>query len=806
MSLVFCRVLRLAGMIRWRPSRSPYAGSTRLVGFELSRQAFFNRILNQRSCVATGYRRFSSCSCCKSKTRAIQSKGHGAGWSLRQAIATPHVKIQDGIEDTKSSKDYSLEFLVGQAGTVWEKSYLDAEMGGNHLPKDYQPPENTGYMEPLKKPQAPLGVSRQIVEFPKWSTEVTTLCELKAWSSLARFLETTSVSNLDNHNHAVIYELLDFFMANRQYMSALYLFDEFETRLLGRNEKSIASAICAASRAQQHGYCEYLFEKYSSEYKFSIETSEEVLKSFISNYNFTEAKAFLDQLSGVREHTMFIYIIGASKVAENAEELEIAFWRWKALTDGHVAENIYGITLEGLQDLESEDRFARIFDDFRHNFSENSSVMNGIFIENALLTKRWDDARVIVQKAHDHDVVIPKRAFLRVARKFALEGGMEEINKCTDMMINAGHSISSSLLNEIGSGLSTYDKKFDIIRFLAMWESQGIMGNSHTVRWVLTYFQNRYTSRAGTLRKQLVLNLKKCPTLMSSINQWDSDGSGEEEDQILRSRNPSSTTAALSKIQKLVDAGRADRALIVIEDLIRRRIRPPRVLFYPIMRSLKREGLNGEVELLLLKMIQVGHKIEDDIQLRLFDLQDQLHLLKKPKTETYSAADRQMLFNTVHKFWLNHHSELSIQAVTMLGRELMKVHMSKAALKLIDSKRSLLDSPISLLNHDSASLTEMVSAYTQMSDYKGIIRLINRIISDQWGGLLEKHFFKTVKKAAKKAIRHEKLAEAEAVLASLDRANQYNRDILEDADSQVKEISRIFQVWDKMLLDSKNSA
>lgn len=793
-------------MIRWRPSRSPYTRSRRFVGFELSRQTFFECISSQRSRAVTGNRRFSDYSCCKSKTSATQSKGHGAGWSLRQAIATPHVNIQNEMTNRKSPKDNSLEFLIGQAGTVWEKSYLDAEVGGNHLPKEYQPPENTGYMEPVIKPEISLNSSRQIVEFARWSKEVTSLCDLKAWSGLARFLESTSVSDLDSQNHSLVFELLNFFMENRQYMSALYLFDEFETRLLGRDEKSISSAICAASKAQQHGYCEYLYEKYSSGHKFPIETSEEVLKSFISNYNFTEAKAFLDQLSGVREHTMFIYIIGASKVAENAEELEIAFWRWKAITDGHVGENIYGITLEGLQDLESEDRFARIFDDCRRNFSDDSPVLNGIYIENALLTKRWSDADAIVHKALVQHLVIPKRAFLRVARKFALEGDMEGINKCTSVMISAGHSVSSSLLNEIGSGLSAYDKKFDIIRFLEMWESQGIMGNAHTVRWVLTYLQNRYASRSGALKKQLVLNLKKCPTLMSSINQWDSDGSGEEEDQILRSRNPSGTAAALSKIQRLVDAGRADRALIVIEDLIRRRIRPPKVLFYPIMRSLKREGLKGEIELLLLKMIQVGHKIGDDIQLKLFDLQDQLHSLRKPKTETYSAADRQMLFNTVHKFWLRHHSELSIEAVTMLGRELMKVHMSRAALKLIDSKRALADSPISLINHDSVSLTEMVSAYTQLSDYRAITVLIDRIISDQWGGLLEKYFFKTVKKAAKKAARHEKPEDAQALLSSLDQANQYNRDVLKDAEIQVKEISRLFQVWDKMLLDSKNSA
>lgn len=545
-------------------------------------------------------------------------------------------------------------------------------------------------------------------------------------------------------------------VVNREFGFALDIFQKYFEPSGRLHVQTISYALEASFRLHNHEECERIYAKYMDKVEFPLKTLHIVLKNFLFDYNFTLAKQFFHQLSDIAtEETLFIYLVGISKLAHNPKELEEALYRWTTKR-GPVSSRVYAVVLEGLLALRPDSSdFDRFYNSVikRDEHISCSEDIENVFIERALINQNQQDLLMHTNRLKRSQVAVQRRPFVEALKFLCFKKDIAGIGFVVHQLSVHNMKMDDECVSLIATTLCKRNADFNLLEFLDQLEP---ITNSNakainTVKWVWKTLLQRYPNRGQSINCKLRKNL--CDNIPGLKHEDIFRVANKSESSDLRDSiivhdtiNRHSPLAVLRRINKFNIQHEPEQGVKELETIIRKGAIPVQDTFIAVLRGLLKCNRTSEFDRIYRLMLETGHDTKIP-GINVLMLRNSLLQISQDDSVHKSIKRREALAR-IDQF-LNDTSALSalnLQDRCAVARELMNWKDYKRALQLYDSLREP-NKPITSACHDSYSLTGMLICYRKLNQLNSTVAFLNTLLNSPVTIPLKWHVFDEVRKS-----------------------------------------------------------
>lgn len=652
---------------------------------------------------------------------------------------------------SKRQRDESLNFLlVENAAAEHSTRQQDKEL---HKPMDLQ---RDFRAKPSKYDDNPVENRSDRFQVKRWIKRCREMSrndhfdvnELKACLKLGRERDYPVTSHLTTR-------LITRAVVKRELGFALDIFHKYFEPSGRLHVQTISNALEASSRLHNHEECERIYAKYMDKVEFPLKTLHIVLKSFLFDYNFTLAKQFFHQLSDVAtEETLFIYLVGISKLAHNPKELEEALYRWTSKR-GPVGARVYAVVLEGLLTLQPDNSdFDRFYNSVikRDEQISCSEDIENVFIEKALINQNQNDLLMHTNRLKRSHVDIQRRPFVEALKFLCFKKDVVGIGFVVHQLSVHNMKMDDECASLVATTLYKRNSDFNLLEFLDQLEPTSCNTNAiNTVKWVWKTLLQRYPNRGQSITSKLRKYLREnVPELKPGYLFWvaNKSESNDLRDSIVvhDTINRHSPLAVLRRINKYNIQHEPEQGVKELETVIRKGAIPVQDTFLAVLRGLLKCNRISEFDRIYRLMLETGH---DSTAPGINVLMLRHSILQISQDDTiHPSIKRREALARIDQF-LNDTSALSalnLQDRCAIARELMNWKDYKRALQLYDSLREP-NKPVTSASHDSYSLTGMLICYRKLNQLDSTVTFLETLLNSPVTIPLKWHVFEEVRKS-----------------------------------------------------------
>lgn len=532
----------------------------------------------------------------------------------------------------------------------------------------------------------------------------------------------------------------------RHHISVTKTFKAYES-VYGSDCDVVRLALDSALASNDLAECERIFEQHHPTVGTDSACIESMLQCVMRQGSFVVAKEYLFQvMPTAAETTMELFIDGAVKRARNPTLVEEAVAKWRETHAGRLSSFLYGKAMEGMLSLGSGDGFDRLFAE---------SVATGQYrdpgIQEALLLKAltegyYDDARIIAKKLQAVGL-LSQRAFHKAVLHYARIGDLTGVELVSTVMLQFGHDYNIYLVNALLVTLARRHRALDVYDFLRRFcEKKQLALTPDTLEYAYSCLLAQFPRHGGLLAREFADQLGHKPT---AELEWVQRHSGRFVKAAYRARPgaPHDETGTLRTLQTLERQRKPTEALGVLEDMMRRGMRPSVSHYLVVLRALYGVGdADGARRLLSTAAESDAPLRADDIRVKFVRFKfhiDQLGRLPQ-KARRKPAVVRELL-----SFFEAHSTVLDLTCLSYIGRQLLAWGEPLSALTVLDSLRG--DAKFSRDNHDSDSLSALVDAYTRLGSFDRLADLLEQFLLDDPLITVQQRLLRSVAAAASAA-------------------------------------------------------
>lgn len=545
-------------------------------------------------------------------------------------------------------------------------------------------------------------------------------------------------------------------VVNREFDFALDIFQKYFEPSGRLHVQTISYALEASFRLHNHEECERIYAKYMAKVELPLKTLHIVLKSFLFDYNFTLAKQFFHQLSDIAtEETLFIYLVGISKLAHNPKELEEALYRWTAKR-GPVGAQLYAIVLEGLMTLRPDnDDFDRFYNNVikRDEDISCSEDIENVFIERALINQNQHDLLMHMNRLKRSRVAVKRRPFVEALKFLCFKKDTVGIGFVVHQLSAHNIKVDDECVSLIATALCKRNADLNLLEFLAQLEPGAYSDTRaiNTVKWVWKTLLQRYPNRGQSINSKLRRYVREN---ISGLKHEDifrvankSESSDLRDSVIVHDTiNRHSPLAVLRRINKYNIQHEPEQGVKELETIIRKGAIPVKDSFVAVLRGLLKHNRTSEFDRIYRLMLEAGHDATTP-GINVLLLRNGISQISQDDTLHPSIKRREALAR-IDQF-LNDTSALSglsLHDRCAVARELMNWKDYKRALQLYDSLRDA-NNPITSACHDSYSLTGMLMCYRKLNHLSSSVSFLNILLNSPVTIPINWHVFEEVRKS-----------------------------------------------------------
>lgn len=524
----------------------------------------------------------------------------------------------------------------------------------------------------------------------------------------------------------------------KQHALVVFTFQTFQLRDEEISPESVIEAVGSAYAIRNHELCEQIFASFLGKVDFPIKTINTVLKNFYAQTNPLVAREFLMQIwDKADEETLAIAFRKVADISQDSREIVDLMYKFKD-GKGRISEHLYATILECLLDLGDAELMIDITRTIEADGLFGTARVQEVILQQLLCEKNEGRIEAYLSLFEQQNRInVTARPFERAAVHFSRIPDTDGILTIVNWMSRCNLDITGPVMNAFLSCVLRNGNPSKLVDNLEGWTQLGVVGTNATVHLLWNGLLKKYPDHGIQITRSMQEMGKECPNLYKGLSadtfstveivekNWDDNGKIIVKPS---SKDKNSTLYALRRVQELNQHETPQLGIEVIEDLIRRNVKPTPQIFNTVLHGLCKAGLSTDFDVALRMMEEAGYKPEP--MLKLIFLRTHLHRMRDNSPSSLPTYTQKLLaVQRIKQFVYEHRNQLNLKMATSIGFELLFFEEIDYAISMFNYFRKD-GEPITSSNHDSESLCGLVKAFAIKGHFHEVIKVVNYILMD----------------------------------------------------------------------------
>lgn len=647
-------------------------------------------------------------------------------------------------------------------------------------------------------------------EVNDWASKCQDLAKSRKYMELENVLRQGDVEgyDMDSETFGVVMSQL---FVDKQHHMVVYMFNRFQLTEMADNW--VINAITSTYAVRDHAACEAIFSKYLGKVDFPVDTLNTVLKNFYAQTNPLVAKEFLSQIwDQANEKTMSIAFKNLAKISQDPEEIVSLMYRFKE-DRGVISEHLYATVLECLLDLGNSDLMIEVTRTIEADGLFATACVQEVILQQLLIEKNKARIEAYLMLFEQQNAInVTSRPFERAAIHFSRAQDTNGILSIVNWMSHCNLNITTPVMNAFLSTVLRSGNATKLIDNIDGWSQLGVVGSNATVNLIWNGLLKKYpdhgkliTTRLKSMGKEYPMLYKGLSADTFSIVEMQENVNADSNNFVVLPTSPdkNSTLYALRHVQELNRNNRSQLGIEVIDDLLRRNVKPTPQIFSTVLHGLCKAGLSDEFDVALKKIEDCGYTPEP--MLKLIFLRTHLLRMRGNSTSLSTTYTQKLLaVQRLKQFAYEHRNVLNLKMVTSIGYELLYFQEIDYAISMFNYFRK----PGSELNsscHDNETLCGLVKAYLLKGQFHEIVQLVKELVrrdeSGNGSGIVTRPRLEwQLRECVIKAKNMQNKVIETAMNQQIELVHAYRTGWVEqDLERSLESVHSIFEDWEKKL-------
>lgn len=586
-------------------------------------------------------------------------------------------------------------------------------------------PVETPIVQPPKNPK----------DVSEWASQCRALVLAKNFTQLEASLDDGHSLGYSMDGDTFNLLITELSMAKQHYL-VVFTFKRFQPTESEIARESVLEAIGSAYAIRDHAGCEEIFAAYLGKVEFPIKTLNTVLKNFFAQTNPQVGKQFLMQVwDRVNEKSLQIAFKGMTNISRDANEIVNLMYKFKE-ERGQIGEQLYATVLECLLDLGHRDLMIDVTRTIEADGLFGTARVQEVILQQLLLEKNAGRIEAYLTLFEQQNkIIVSPRPFERAAVYFSRSADTDGILTIVNWMSHCNLDITAAVMNAFLSCVVRSGNSTKLVDNLEGWIQLGVVGTNATVNLIWKGLLKKYPDHGELITAKLRDMRNKFPKLYKGLSadtftttkmiengEWDSQGVVV----MPSSEDKNGTLYALRRIQELNRSNTPQLGIEVVEDMIRREVKPTAQIFSSVLYGLCKAGLSSEFDVALKMMEDAGYAPEP--MLKLIFLRTHLRRMREVGGSSLPTYTQKVLaVQRIKQFVFEHRSQINLKMATSIGFELLSLEEVDYAINMFNYFREP-DSKLHGGNHDSDSLSGLVKALATKGHFHEIVQVVSEVL------------------------------------------------------------------------------